>query len=125
MKKTKNFALRGLAMILFIGGCASHHKMPPTEVQYAKLIVGKTTYSDAVDVLGEPMSHMERDKKLTATWDWNSNSNVDLKRYVPIVGPVIADKKTSFWSEMIKLEFDPNKILTDVQRETDFRPNIQ
>jgi hypothetical protein len=38
---------------------------------------------------------------------------------------VIADKKTSFWSEIIKLEFDANKTLTDVQRETDFRPNIQ
>jgi hypothetical protein len=68
---------------------------------------------------------LERDRKITASWVWSSDSNVDLKRYVPIVGPLIADKKTSFWRETINLEFDANKTLTDVQRETDFRPSIQ
>ena len=125
MKEMQKIATLWLSLIVFVGGCATHHKTPPTEIQYATLIVGKTTYAEALDLLGEPTSHKEMDKKLTATWEWSSDSNVDLKRYVPIVGPVIADKKTSFWSETIKLEFDANKTLTDVQRETDFRPNIQ
>jgi hypothetical protein len=125
MKEMQKIATLWLSWIVIVGGCATHHKTPPTEMQYATLIVGKTTYSEALDLLGEPMSHTERDKKLTATWEWSSDSNVDLKRYIPIVGPVIADKKTSYWSETIKLEFDASKTLLDVQRETDFRPTIQ
>lgn len=99
--------------------------MPPSETEYASLLVGKTTYTEALELLGDPTRQTQSDGKLIGVWEWGSDSKVDLKRYIPIVGPVLADKKTSFWSETIKLEFDPVWILSDVQRETDFRPNIQ
>jgi hypothetical protein len=125
MKVICKIAMLGGSCWFCLTGCTSHHKTPPTEMQYATLMVGQSTYAEALDLLGEPTGHMEKDRKLTATWAWSSDSDVDLKRYVPIVGPVIADKKTSYWSETIKLEFDASKTLVDVQRETDFRPTIQ
>ena len=99
--------------------------MPPSETEYASLLVGKTTYAEALELLGDPTRQTQLDGKLTSMWEWGSDSKVELKRYIPIVGPVLADKKTSFWSETIKLEFDPARMLSDVQRETEFRPNIQ
>lgn len=113
-----------LPWFLIFAGCSNQHKMPPSETEYASLLVGKTTYAEALELLGDPTRQTQSDGKLTGMWEWGSDSKVDLKRYIPIVGPVLADKKTSFWSETIKLEFDPARILSDVQRERDFRPNL-
>ena len=113
-----------LPWFLIFAGCLNQHKMPPSETEYASLLVGKSTYAEALELLGDPTRQTQSDGKLTGMWEWGSDSKVDLKRYIPIVGPVVADKKTSFWSETIKLEFDPARILSDVQRERDFRPNL-
>ena len=125
MSAGQRFGKLLLPWLLVLVGCSSQHKMPPSETEYASLSVGKTTYAEAIELLGDPSRQIESDGKLTGMWEWGSDSKVDLKRYIPIVGIVLANKKTSFWSETIKLEFDPARILSDVQRETDFRPNIQ
>lgn len=101
-------------VLFFLSACAHVTTSGSTEIndsQYNKLVKGKTTYNEALRLLGTPTDTQESETKLIAVWETNETTVYGL--FVPFGSKIEMKKITT------SLFFDrETKILVDHYQRT-------